>query len=579
MPVLDLTVDKRLWTGAGEAIRTTDGRCLDYDELRAAADGLATRMIAQGFRAGMAAAIVSTRTPEAVVAIFATWRAGGTIVPIDAAWPPSRVENAFAKANVACSFVDGNAARHQSTWRLNGAEWALTDPITGKAADHAPAYVIFTSGSTGEPKGVAVSHAALGNYLGWRARALRLPPGFRVLAMASLGFDVMLREIVWPLTVGGTVVLLPDEQRMDSSLVVAALREHQIDVVHMLSSMFELVAAEPGLSGLPRLKVVHASAEPLSSAAVRKFRAISQAAVHHSYGPTEATISVTFQDCGDLPASAWDIVPLGTPIANVEIHLRDNDLRPVASGQVGEICLAGPCLADGYVGAPEATAAVFVTDPTDHGRLLYRTGDRAVVTEEGALLFRGRVDDQIKVRGHRIEPAEVEAALQRFGAREAVVGSDLTGTQLVALVTGDPAPDPQGLRAALADVMPSSMVPDRVQVVDAFERTASGKIDRAAALRRIRSDGPKSASGNGIAQDDVYAAIAEVWASVLGHHDPAPSDNFFDIGGNSMNAMRIASRLRKKLGGRVQVRLLFDHPVLGDLSAAISAQLASGGDR
>jgi len=584
MPVVETTVDQRLWAGAGEAIRTVDGRRLHYEELRAATDHLAADLVAQGFQAGMPAGIVSSRTPEAIVAIFAVWKAGGTIVPIDAAWPAARVETALAAANVTCAFIDGNTAQHPGAWRLKEFEWSLTGLIKGAAADPAPAYVIFTSGSTGVPKGVAVSHAALGNYLSWRAATLPLPPGFRVLAMASLGFDVMLREVVWPLTMGGTVVLLPDAQRMDSSLVVAALREHQVDVVHMLSSMFEFVAAEPGLAELPHLKVVHASAEPLPWAAVRRFRTVSRAALHHSYGPTEAAISVTFLDCTDLPAMGTGSVPLGNPIANVEIHLRDEQLQPVATGVAGEICLAGACLAEGYVGAPEATAAAFVADPLSPQRLLYRTGDRAVIAGDGSLVFRGRIDDQIKVRGYRIEPAEVEGALRRLGAREAVVSSDLAGTQLVALVTGVPATNPQALRAALADVLPPYVVPDRIHVLAALDRTSSGKIDRAAAVQRIHSGRLESVAVQGTAAHEphgqaVFAAIAEVWSSVLGHPNPLPSDNFFDIGGNSMNAMRIVSRLRKKFGGRIQVRLLFDHPVLADLSATIGEQFMPSDER
>lgn len=570
-----------LWTGDGTALVTGDGRSITYHEVHDAVDALAERLTAHGFAPGMCAAVVSTRTPHAIAAMLAIWAAGGTVVPVDAGWPPARVRAALDGAQVACAFLDDAHDRPDShpagtaIWRSSGVGWHSPDqPISGPAQPSRPAYVMFTSGSSGTPKGVVVSRPALGNYLAWRTSAVDWPDGFRVLAMASLGFDVMLRELIWPLTVGGTVVLLDDDQRLDSSQIVSALREHDIDLVHILPSLLALVVAEPGFADLPRLRLVHSGAEPLPWALVREFRARSSAALHHSYGPTEATVSVTFLDVTGMQPRDGGAVPLGHPLDNVEIHLRDAELSPVGPGEVGEICIAGTCLADGYLNLPAETSAAFTTDPADPTRRLYRTGDLAVLGESGDLMFQGRRDEQVKVRGHRIEPAEVEIALRGLGARAAVVTASASHEQLLAAVTVEPGVEPAAIRAALRDILPGYLIPDHIEPVAQMPRLPNGKVDRRAEADRLRAArGTAEVGAAEHERDTVQAVVSSVWSAVLGLSAVGPADNFFDLGGNSMNAMRISSRLSRQLGHRIQVRLLFDFPVLGELSDAIQGQL------
>jgi amino acid adenylation domain-containing protein len=549
---------------------------LSYADLRTEITQRATWLRDNGIGPGARVVVALPRSPATVVAMFAVWSLGATVVPVDSRWPPARVE--LLVQRVGAQIVVG-----QGEWG-GGGDSDRVRPTTTESL--APAYLTFTSGSTGAPKAVAVSHRALGNYLAARASAVPLTPGFRVLAMASLGVDVALRELIWPLTAGGSVITLPDDERADTSRIVAALREHRVNVVHVLPSLLEILVSEPGFTDLPELLVVHSGAERLPVSLVRAFREHSPAALHHSYGPTEAAISVTHLDCATTELDGLAVMPLGAPVDNVDILIRDESMRPVPAGTVGELCLAGPCLADGYVDEPEATRAAFPDDPTEPGRRLYRTGDRAVLTPEGQLFFRGRRDDQLKVRGYRIEPAEVEAALcARPEVSEALVSAGANGEELVARIVlrGQSLFDSRAVRSALADLLPAHLVPDRILTVAALPRTPAGKLDRVAGARvaEIRPPSPSAAPSPAppgpLDPDTVAAETTQIWCSVLNLPTISPTDSFFDLGGNSMNAMRITSRLRKRFGSAVQVRWLFDHETIAGLTKAICAAAGRAG--
>jgi amino acid adenylation domain-containing protein len=583
-------IDDRLWPGDGDALVVAGGDAMTYTRLREAVGRTSAQLRRAGVREGDVLPVVSGRSPATAVGMFAAWRCGAVVAPFDPVWPPARVADLVRRLRPAAILAHSRTAHlvdggSWPTWLLDEARWSVpapTEPDRERSrAPEGSAYIMFTSGSTGDPKGVVVSHHALGNYLSWRSATVAAPPGTRVLALASPAVDVMLRETVWPLTTGASVVFVSDETRADPAALVRALRDERIHVVHLLPAVLDNLLDEDGFAALSDLRLVHASAEPLPGSLVRRFRERCPAALHHSYGPTEAAVSVTFQDCTDLVLRDGDLVPLGNPVANVDIHLFDEQMRAVPLGDVGEIYIGGACLATGYWADPELTRQSFVPHPTSPSRRLYRTGDRARLDSDG-LRFAGRRDDQVKVRGYRIEPAEVEHALRGDPrVADAVVTTDGAGSQLLALVRGDVAElDTADVRARMAARLPAHLVPSRIFAVSALPRNDVGKLDRvgSAALARSMAGGrtpvpapaalpqaPPAHDGDG-----VRAETLAVWRSVFGRPDLTGADDFFDLGGNSLIAMRIATRLRRRFGPNVQLRLLFSHPTADSLADAIA---------
>ncbi|MER7003689.1 amino acid adenylation domain-containing protein [Dactylosporangium sp. NPDC000555] len=544
---------------------------LTYAELNRRADVLATALRASGVRAGGSPAADTRRDPvvavaahrdiDTIVALLAVWRAGGAYLPIDPGQPAERIARLVAGSEPVLALGD-------APWP--GGLRVLAPPEAtpeGAAVDHATsdgaAYVLYTSGSTGAPKAVVVDHEALAARVGWMRRDYQLGPGDTVVQLAPLAFDTHAEEI-WPaLGAGATVRLLPDGP-LSLTDVLAGPAGAGITVLDLPTAYWhDLVAQIDAIAWPPRLRLVILGGEAVHAAAVERWRARFGDTVRlvNTYGPTEATIIATSTDLG--PDDAAGPPAIGVPLSGVRAAVVDADLRPVPPGAYGELLLGGAGLARGYLGRDDLTRDRFVTW---RGERFYRTGDRVRLRTDGRLGFAGRFDDQLKVRGFRIEPAEVENHLL---ACPGVTGAAVAAHDgaLVAYVAGSAPVD--ALRARLAAQLPGHMVPDRWIALDALPRTPTGKIDRRAlpppvADRRGPSAPPRT---------DAEQLIADIWAEVLGLERVGVDDDFFALGGHSLLAVRVAARLRAMTDLDLPIRLLFTHRRLADLAATVEQRL------
>ena len=450
-------------------------RELTYAELDRRADELAHRLQGLGVGAGSIVAVLLDRCDDLVVALLGVLKAGGAFMPIDPAQPTNRIASVLAGAPE----VEVCLTHHRHLQHLHefaGHRLSLdqqTDPTGRDAApavadvtSSSPAYVVFTSGSTGAPKGAVNTHGGLRNYLLWMADTYRVTSDDRVLHHTPVTFDASLAEIFLPLVLGARLVIARPEGHKDVGYLVRTIAEQSVtQVVHVVPSILRAMLAEPAITQCAALRRVSCGGEVLPYEVVQRFWATLDAELWNEYGPAEAAITTTAFHCER--AASGPPVPIGRPIANVTTHIVDAHQRPVPVGVPGELLIGGAGVGRGYLNQPDATAARFIAAPfaADPDRLLYRTGDLARYLPNGTIEYLGRLDDQVEIHGVRIEPSEVEAALDKHpGVRESAVvaGTDGRGnTRLVAhfVGLGEPAPSTAELRRFLLDWLPAAMVP------------------------------------------------------------------------------------------------------------------------
>jgi amino acid adenylation domain-containing protein len=438
------------------------------------------------------------------------------------------------------------------------------------------AYVMYTSGSTGAPKGVEVEHRSVVNRLPWDHRRFGLGPGDAILMHTSLSFDISVWEIFGALTTGARLVLLGAGEENDPAQITRVLRDEQITVLAVVPSLLDLLLdEEPGLSAATALRYLFSGGEALHPALCRRVFAATTAQLHNFYGPTEATIDVTSGHCtsDDLGLG----VPIGRPLDNVRTYVLQ-DGEPVPIGLPGELHVAGAGLARGYRGRPDLTAQRFVPDTiSGRGGRLYRTGDLVRYRCDGALEFLGRLDDQVKIRGFRIEPGEVEHALEECPeVRHAVVcvaHRDGRPERLEAFVVLRDSVDAGHLRDKLADRLPAHLIPAGIHPVKEFPLAPTGKADHAALLNRLPS--PNASGTRHCPQEELTSVehqVADFMATVLGVTAIGLDDDFFDHGGDSLQAARMVSRMRRDLNHDIDLNAFLQRPtVRGLVRAATSA--------
>jgi amino acid adenylation domain-containing protein len=564
-----------------------EGRAMSFAELNQAANRLAQYLIEQGVRPEQRVGLCLERSPNMVIGVLATLKAGAAYVPFDPAYPSERLTFMFSDAapTVLLTQASLRGALPMSDSVLSiccldtdAQQWAHcadTNPQVTVSPDNL-AYVLYTSGSTGRPKGVAHSRRALDNLIAWQLDAATTPR--RVLQFASLNFDVSFQEICSTLCQGGSLLLMTEDSRKD----LAALRPMLLaEGVQRAFLPFAVLQQLAGLTDPTADTALPATACEIITAGealqindeLRSFvRGLGASHLHNQYGPTETHVVSQFSlACSD--AEHWPAAPpIGRPIANARLYVLDDAMNPVPVGVAGELYIAGACLARGYLNRPDLTAERFLPDPfsTSPGARMYRSGDLARFHADGNVQYLGRIDQQVKLRGFRIEPGEIDSLLQQQpGVLEAAVllSEDVPGDKrLVAYVVG-PASS-ETLRAELQRHLPEYMIPSAWVSLPQLPLTRNGKLDRQALPAPERSAGAIYLAP----RDDTERQMAGIWAEVLKCGRVGIHDNFFDLGGHSLLATRMIYAINQRMGAQLSLSSLFKTPVLMDLAAQVQAQ-------
>ena len=546
-----------------------EAQSLTYQALNSRANQLAHALQAAGIGPEQRVAVYLERSLEMAIALLAAVKVGAAYVPIDPEYPAEQIDYMLADADVSIVLKDLSAGENQPSKNLE----RMLSPQNS-------VYVIYTSGSTGRPKGVVNTHKGLVNRLCWMQRTYGLTTGQRVLHKTPLSFDVSVWEIFWPLLNGATVLIAKPGGHRDSAYLAQLIQTHQVSIVHFVPSMLAAFLESSEAAKCTTLQQVICSGEALLPTLQNQFfQQLPEAALHNLYGPTEASIDVTAWQCQpDAPT-----VPIGRPISNTQIHLLDSDLNPVPIGIPGEIYIGGAGVARGYLNRPELTAQQFVPNPfsqvsTSKTSTLYKTGDLARYSADGTIEYLGRKDSQIKLRGIRIEPGEIEAALTgHANIRQAVViaRDDLSGGRgLVAYIVGEVeqlGDMSQTLSKFLKEKLPAAMVPRQFVVLNSLPLTPTGKLNRRALPRPDQTAQKAQISP----RNETERAIATIWSSVLfmegSDKSISADDNFFDLGGHSLSATRVNTRLRKHFDIALPLQSAFEHPTVESLATYIDA--------
>lgn len=566
---------------------------LSYEDLNERANRLAHHLRKLAVGPDVTVGVYMERSFEMMVAIYAILKAGGAYVPLDPENPPSRtaftvedsgVTTVLIQAHLEARFLaDGPETPNVTTTVIDAPsppwvdlETTNPEPIAGP---NDLAYLLYTSGSTGRPKGVMVEHRAIVNRLLWMQDVYGLTEQDCVLQKTPYTFDVSVWELFWPLEVGARLALAEPGGHRDPAYLAAAIDRHQVSTLHFVPSMLQLFVEEPRVADCASIKRIICSGEALPRALQDRLLAVCDVELHNLYGPTEAAVDVTWWHCD--PRSPLGTVPIGYPIANTQIHIVDHDLQLLPVGVAGELCIGGVQVARGYHNRPELTSDRFVADPYSpvQGASLYRTGDLVRYLPDGAIDFLGRLDNQIKIRGQRLELGEIEAVIADHPeVRETVVttsGSSALDLQLVGYLapTTGTADHGDALVAAVREhcevELAPYMVPTAWVVLDAFPLSSNGKVDRAALPDPIprSNDQPLEPL-----ESETEAKVLALWQSLLGSDPVGATETFFDAGGNSLLLARLANLLSSEFDTTVSVRQLLQQSTIRQQAALVSAE-------
>jgi amino acid adenylation domain-containing protein len=545
--------------------------------LDARANRLAHALRAEGVGPESRVGVLLERSPDLLVAVLGVLKAGGAYVPMDPAYPPERLAYMATESGIRCLVTQASHAGRvpgaPAVIRLDAdAAGLAAQPAGPPAVRMTPdnlAYVIYTSGSTGRPKGVMVQHRSAGHLAAALGHTVYAggPAPLRVAMNAPAAFDASVKQWI-QLLHGHTLQVVPEEERLDARRLAARLGEWGVDVLDCTPTQLRaLLAAGLGTSGrAPRLVLV--GGEAIDPALWTRLGELPATVAWNVYGPTEATVDATA-----APVRAGGAPTLGGALPNMAVRLLDEALRPVPLGVAGEMCIAGAGVARGYLGQPARTAERFVPDPFGPaGTRMYRSGDRARLHPDGRLESLGRADDQVKVRGVRLELGEVEAILMEHPAvAAAAAGVRELGRgepELVAWYAPRPGAGAEGLqaelRAALRARLPDFLVPSLLAAVPELPRTSSGKVDRQALPdpRPLAAPAVEHVAPRG----EVESILAEIWRDVLGVERVGVHDRFFEMGGNSLLIVQVYDRLTARLGERITLVELFQYPTIAELA-------------
>ena len=564
---------------APDALAIVSDKPLTYGELNARANRLAHRLGSLGVRSEVPVALFLERSSQLAVAALAVLKAGGTYVPLDPSYPPSRIAIELEDCAAPVVLTHSSLAQklppgNWQTMVLDGepADGAEADSVAPKNATNPEdtAYVVFTSGSTGRPKGVQITHANLLNLVQWHQREFQLAATDRGTLQSSHGFDAAVWEL-WPyLTAGASVYVVDESIRPAPEPLRDWIVEKGITITFLPTAVAECMV-NLSWPAQTALRVLLTGADTL-----RRFpRPDLPFRLVNNYGPTECTVVAT---SGEIPAhgESEGSPSIGRPIDNVDIHIVDEQLTPVANGSAGELLIGGAGVARGYLNLPQLTAEKFIADPFSKraGARLYRTGDRARMRGDGQIEFMGRLDEQIKIRGYRIEPGEITAVLNRHPAIRssyvAAYANHAGDSSLVAYLVAPPPgrPNLAELRTFLGEHLPDYMVPSTFVMLAELPLTAHGKVDRAA-LAKPSAENQLDDQPFEAARSEVEQWLAGFLAGLLKVSRVGRDDNFFNLGGHSLMGAQLIAKVQQRFGVELSLRGLFDHPTIAEISSEI----------
>ena len=559
-----------------------DGGHLDFASLDSRANQLAHYLRDKGVGPDVCVGICAERSPQLLIGLLAIIKAGGAYVPLDPEYPQERVSFMLRDSGVELlltqshlltdlSVDEGVTAITLDTLHLDN--WPRSAPGLHLNGDNL-AYVIYTSGSTGQPKGVGNTHAALAERLQWMQATYQLTPDDVLMQKAPVSFDVSVWECFWPLITGCQLLIAAPGEHRDPRRIAERVEQFGVTTLHFVPPLLQLFIEDPHVVACSSLKRIFSGGEALSAELRNRVLAqLPNVQLHNRYGPTETAINVTHWHCRseDGPRS-----PIGRPLGNVVCRILDSELNSLPAGVPGELCIGGIGLARGYLGRPDLTAERFVPDPLgEEGARLYRTGDRARWSTDGVIEYLGRLDQQVKLRGFRVEPQEIEARLlTQPNVLQAVVlvRETQAGAQLIGWYTADGEVAPEQLKTALAAELPEYMVPAQLMRLAQMPLSPSGKLDRRALpepqWQQREHVEPRS---------ELEQQIAAIWREVLGLQQVGLNDDFFALGGHSLLATQIVSRVRQACDVELPLRVLFDASELGAFAGQV-ARIQRAGD-
>ncbi|MFF8804025.1 non-ribosomal peptide synthetase [Streptomyces omiyaensis] len=583
-PVRESTVVREFEARVEEAPDGTavvvDDAATSYAELNLRANRLAALLRGRGVGRGDRVGLCLRRNADLPASILAVLKTGAAYVPLDPSSPAGRVAEIAADAEVRLVVAHAEAGR---AVRGVGAPVVVLDEVRAELAElpgHNPplaarpgdvAYVIYTSGSTGKPKGVLLEHRGVVNFIDSTRELFELTPADRVLGFASATFDVSVFETFSALLTGARLYVATDEERLSVDRLQSLMERHGITVIDLPPTVMPLLAPER----FDALRIAFVGGESFSGELVNRWNPGRR--LFNGYGPTECTVTMIVEEC---PGSWESSPPIGLPMANHVAHVLDRELRPVPVGVPGELVIGGAGLARGYLGRDELTAQKFIADPfgTAPGGRLYRTGDLVKRLPDGRLVFLGRIDQQVKIRGLRIELGEVESALTGFdgiGPVSVVAWTDDHGAKhLVGYLTGVTGQQVPAVREHLGALLPAYMIPSYFVVLDELPVTSSGKVDR----RRLPAPDPGRAGGERGDRRPPTATerrlLREVLAPLLGEDRVGVHDDFFLAGGNSLQAVQLMSAIKRRFGVEIALGDFFASPTVAHLAATVDARRA-----
>ncbi|HYP27952.1 MAG TPA: amino acid adenylation domain-containing protein, partial [Blastocatellia bacterium] len=556
---------------------------LDYRELNARANQLAHHLKNIGVSAGDLVGICLERSVEMVVGLLGILKAGAGYLPLDPAYPKDRLAYILDDARPSALLTRQDLAEALAgagthvialdagwdAFAVNGDE----NPNVEVQPDDV-AYAIYTSGSTGRPKGVLISHRGICNRLLWMQDSYQLSSADSILQKTPYVFDVSVWEFFWPLMTGARLVIARPEGHKDSRYLIDLIVEQQITTLHFVPPMLQAFLEEEGVERCKSLRQVICSGEALSHELQERFHARLDAELHNLYGPTEASVDVTYWRCER--SSRRRSVPIGFPIANTQIYILDQHLQLLPAGVAGQLHIAGTGLAHGYLNRADLTAEAFIPNPYSEkpGDRLYRTGDLARHLPDGSIEYLGRIDHQVKIRGFRVELGEIQNTLLEHGSvREAVVVAHEDGREvkrLVACVVPDREAPPavDDLVSFLKQRLPEYMIPSAFVLLDAIPLSSNGKVDRKSLLA-LDAPGPEQSPPSKAPSGPVEMIIGSIWRQLLKVDSIDVRRSFFELGGDSLLAMQMNSRLMKHFKVDLPLQAIFETPTIAALALRI----------